>query len=214
MEVVLATCVVFACPKLEISPPVAGGELHVVLARRMILDECHDPAAMSCKCSIAGMREELLYGGLSVLTREVLIYVGLIERPEIDGLMTFEVGNADQIALRDHETFAGSRRHVNSLSDRQGSSHAAPYILLRARMFSLIGRGRPTTVTIPYLPFVTISRGPQMLARSVVPSASVRPAKAQRYSTKIIATQRLKILRAHFVLITLPSRSEQSSSSR
>jgi hypothetical protein len=133
MEVVLATCVVFACPKLEISPPVAGGELHVVLARRMILDECHDRAAMSCKCSIAGMREELLYGGLSVLTREVLIYVGLIERPEIDGLTTLEVGDADKIALGDHKALACSRGDVNSLFDSQGNGHAAPYFWLSAR---------------------------------------------------------------------------------
>ena len=138
VEIVLATSVLFACSKLEISPFVASGELHVVLARRVILDQRYDRASMSCKGSIARMREQLLYGGLGMLTREVLIYVGLIERPEIDGLMTFEVGNADQIAFGYHKAFACSCRHVNSLSDHQGSFHAAPLFCTRQQGSSLI----------------------------------------------------------------------------
>ena len=65
-----------------------------------------------------------------MLTREVLIYVGLVECPEIDGLITFEVGDADQIAFGDHKALAYSRGHADSLSDRHWSSHVAPFILL------------------------------------------------------------------------------------
>ena len=82
---------------------------------------------MSSKGSIARMREQLLYGGLGMLTREVLVYVGLIERPEINGLMTLEVSNADQVAFGDHKAFACSRGDVNSLFDSEGIGHAAPY---------------------------------------------------------------------------------------
>ena len=126
VEVVLATSVLFSCPKLQISPFVASGELHVVLARRVILDQRYDRAPMSCKGGIARMREQLLYGGLGMLTREVLIYVGPIERPKINGLMTLEVSNTDQVAFDDHNAFAGSRGDVNSLFDSEGTGHAAP----------------------------------------------------------------------------------------
>ena len=133
VEIVLATCVPFACSKLEVSPFVASGELHVVLARRVILDQRYDRTSMSCKGSIARMRVQLLYGGFGMLTREVLVYVGLIERPEIDGLTTLEVGDADKIALGDHKALACSRGDVNSLFDSQGNGHAAPYFWLSAR---------------------------------------------------------------------------------
>src|SRR5213078_3298274 len=96
-------------------------------------DQRYDRASVSCKGSIPRMREQLLYGGLGMLTREVLIYVDPIERPKINGLMTFEVGNADQIAFGEHKTFTCPSRHVNSLFDSQGTGHAAPYIWRSAR---------------------------------------------------------------------------------
>jgi hypothetical protein len=128
VEVVLATCVVVYCPKLQISPFVASGELHVVLARRAIFNQRYDRAAMSCKGSIARMREQLLYGGLGMLTREVLVNIGLVEGPEIDGLVAFEISDSDQIAFADHEPFACPRRDVNSVSNSERSGHASPHL--------------------------------------------------------------------------------------
>src|SRR5258708_7604102 len=125
VEIVLATSVLFACSKLQVSPFVASGELHVVLAWRMVLDQGHDRAPMSCKGSIARMWEQLLYGGLGVLTGQVLVNVVLVEGPEIDGLMTFEVSDADQMAFADHKTFACPSRDVNFVSAGQTSCHAA-----------------------------------------------------------------------------------------
>jgi hypothetical protein len=118
--------VVFTSPKLEVSPFVASGELHVVLARRMILDQRYDRAAVCRIGSISHMWEELLDRGFSVLTREMLVYVGLVESPEIDGLMTFKIGDTDEIALCDRETRTRSRGHANFLPDCDGSTHAAP----------------------------------------------------------------------------------------
>src|SRR5215472_12180007 len=93
---------------------------------------------------VALMRKELLYGGLGVLTREMLINVVLVERPEIHRLVTFEVGDADEIALADQRSLSCFRGHMNAFSDGPGSSHVAA----------------PTS----------FKKMVQMLARNVVPS--------------------------------------------